>query len=87
MIHEVLEAMNLPILGVPGYEADDVMVTVARPSSSSTLDQCRADVSKRRDGTGVRRQFHQHDIAGIQEHTCDEIEPLSSRPGNALPGP
>jgi DNA polymerase I len=29
MIHEVLEAMNLPILGVSGYEADDVMATVA----------------------------------------------------------
>jgi DNA polymerase-1 len=29
MIHEVLEAMNLPILGVPGFEADDVMATVA----------------------------------------------------------
>jgi DNA polymerase I len=29
MIHEVLEAMNLPILGVPGYEADDLMATLA----------------------------------------------------------
>jgi DNA polymerase-1 len=29
LVYQVLEAMNLPILAVPGYEADDVMATVA----------------------------------------------------------
>src|ERR1700677_2603648 len=29
MIRQMLAAMNLPILGVPGFEADDVIATVA----------------------------------------------------------
>ncbi|HHC08096.1 MAG TPA: DNA polymerase I [Actinobacteria bacterium] len=30
LIHEVLEALGIPQLGVPGYEADDVIATLAR---------------------------------------------------------
>src|SRR4029453_3633207 len=29
MVHAVLEAMNLPVLRVPGFEADDIMATIA----------------------------------------------------------
>lgn len=38
MIQEVLTAMNLPILAVPGYEADDVMATVSVEGEKRGLD-------------------------------------------------
>ena len=34
MIKQVVEAMNLPVLALPGYEADDVMATVAAAGSA-----------------------------------------------------
>jgi DNA polymerase-1 len=37
-VKEVLTAMNLPVLGVNGYEADDVMATVARAGDARGLD-------------------------------------------------
>ena len=30
MIHQIMEAMRIPFLILPGYEADDVMATVAK---------------------------------------------------------
>src|SRR5258706_7506374 len=30
VIHRFLEAMNIPLLSIPGYEADDVLATMAR---------------------------------------------------------
>jgi DNA polymerase-1 len=38
LIHRLLEAMRLPVLGVPGYEADDVIATVARAAEARGLD-------------------------------------------------
>ncbi|HMF13297.1 MAG TPA: DNA polymerase I, partial [Gemmataceae bacterium] len=38
MIQQVLEAMRIPVLGVPGYEADDVLATVARAAEERGLD-------------------------------------------------
>jgi DNA polymerase-1 len=32
-VHEILEAMNVPQLSLPGYEADDIIATVARLTS------------------------------------------------------
>jgi DNA polymerase-1 len=37
-VKEVLTAMNLPVLGVNGYEADDVMATVAGAGDARGLD-------------------------------------------------
>jgi DNA polymerase-1 len=38
MIQQVLEAMRIPVLGVPGFEADDVLATVARAAEKRGLD-------------------------------------------------
>ncbi len=37
-IHEVVEAFNIPILELPGYEADDIMGTVARQAEEQDVD-------------------------------------------------
>jgi len=39
-------------------------------------DQRRPDVPKRGDRAGVRRQLHQDDVAGIDEHARQQVESL-----------
>ncbi|HEV3439005.1 MAG TPA: DNA polymerase I [Gemmata sp.] len=45
LIQEVMEAMRIPFLIVPGYEADDIMATVASEAAARGLDVflCTAD--------------------------------------------
>ena len=38
MIHQMLEAMCVPVLGLPGYEADDVIATIADAADKRGLD-------------------------------------------------
>ncbi len=38
MIHQVLEAMRIPVLSVAGYEADDLMATLASEGAARGLD-------------------------------------------------
>jgi DNA polymerase-1 len=38
LIYQMLEAMRVPILGVPGYEADDIIATVATAGGERGLD-------------------------------------------------
>jgi DNA polymerase-1 len=38
LIHKVLEALNVPVLSHPRYEADDVLATVARAGAGRGLD-------------------------------------------------
>ena len=38
IVHAVLEAMNLPILAIPGWEADDIMATVATAAAARGID-------------------------------------------------
>lgn len=38
MIHELLEAMRIPVLGVEGFEADDVIATLARLGEEKDMD-------------------------------------------------
>src|SRR5947207_11882241 len=38
LIYQLLEAMRVPILGQPGFEADDVIATVARSASQRGLN-------------------------------------------------
>src|SRR5437762_13134238 len=38
LIVQALEAMRVPVVGVPGYEADDVMATLARAGAERGLD-------------------------------------------------
>jgi DNA polymerase-1 len=38
LIHQLLEAMRIPVLSAAGYEADDVIATVARAASARGID-------------------------------------------------
>jgi len=38
-VEEVVDVLNIPIIAVPGYEADDVLGTIARISQKTALDQ------------------------------------------------
>src|SRR5262245_42583231 len=38
LIHQVLEAMRIPVLGVSGFEADDVIATLARRGGERGMD-------------------------------------------------
>src|SRR5262249_55548136 len=38
LIHQALEALRIPVLAIPGYEADDVLATLARAGSARDLD-------------------------------------------------
>ncbi len=38
MIHQVMEAMGIPFLTMPGFEADDIMATLAREGAARGLD-------------------------------------------------
>lgn len=38
IVHSVLEAMNLPILALPGWEADDIMATVATAAAARGVE-------------------------------------------------
>ena len=44
-IQQIMEAMHIPFLVVPGYEADDIMATIAEQASARGLDVflCTAD--------------------------------------------
>jgi DNA polymerase-1 len=45
LIHQIMEAMGIPFLIVPGYEADDIMATIANEASARGLNVflCTAD--------------------------------------------
>ena len=45
LIQEIMEAMHIPFLAIPGYEADDIMATIAERAAARGLDGflCTAD--------------------------------------------
>src|SRR5262249_62407217 len=38
LIHKVLEALSIPVIGHPDYEADDLLATVAKAAAGRDLD-------------------------------------------------
>src|SRR5262245_57525982 len=64
LIYRALEALRLPVLGVPGYEADDVMATVACAAAARGIDvflctsdkDCRQLLSERIKILNLRKQ-------------------------------
>ena len=38
LIHELVQAMRVPVLSLPGFEADDVIATVAKAGAERGLD-------------------------------------------------
>jgi DNA polymerase-1 len=72
LIHQVLEAMRIPVLGVGGYEADDLIATLAASGAKRGLDvficssdkDCRQLLSDRVKIFNLRKQ-EVYDAAGL----------------------
>jgi DNA polymerase-1 len=73
LIHQVMEAMGIPFLIVPGYEADDVMATVSSEAAARGLNvflctadkDCRQLVTERVKILNLRKDYEVLDAAGI----------------------
>lgn len=73
LIHQVMEAMRIPFLIMPGYEADDVMATVSAQAAArgSNVFLCTADKDCRQLVTdkvkmlNLRKDYEVLDAAGI----------------------
>ncbi len=74
LIRRVLEAMRIPILTVPGYEADDIMATIATAAAARGLDvylctadkDCRQLISDRVKVLNLRKEGDILDAAGVE---------------------
>lgn len=75
MIYQALEALRLPVLGVPGFEADDVLATVAQAAAARGIDvylctsdkDCRQLLSDRVRMYNLRKQ----QAFGVEELKAD----------------
>ena len=73
MIQQVMEAMGIPFLCTPGYEADDIMATVSAEAAARGLDvflctsdkDCRQLVTDRVKMMNLRKDMEVLDAAGI----------------------
>jgi DNA polymerase I len=73
MIQQVMEAMGIPFLTVPGYEADDIMATVSAEAAARGLDvflctsdkDCRQLVTEKVRMMNLRKDGEILDAAGI----------------------
>lgn len=73
LIQQVLEAMRIPFLVAPGYEADDVMATVATRAAERGLNvflctadkDCRQLVTERVKMLNLRKDYEVLDAAGV----------------------
>jgi DNA polymerase-1 len=74
LIHQVMAAMRIPFLIVPGYEADDVMATVSTAAAARGLDvflctadkDCRQLVGPKVKMLNLRKDYEVLDAAGIE---------------------
>jgi DNA polymerase-1 len=74
MIQQIMEAMGVPFLSVAGYEADDVMATVASAGAARGLDvflctsdkDCRQLVTNKVKMLSLRKDYELLDAAGIE---------------------
>lgn len=73
MIQQVMEAMRVPFLIAPGYEADDVMATVGSRAAERGLDvflctsdkDCRQLVTEKVKMLNLRKDYEVLDAAGV----------------------
>ncbi len=99
MINQVLEAMRIPVLGVPGFEADDVMATLASEGEARGLDVflCTSDKDCRQlltDKVKILnlRKGEQLDAAGLAEiwgvapKQVVDFQALVGDPTDGVPG-
>ncbi|MDY3555936.1 DNA polymerase I [Gemmata sp. JC717] len=73
MIQQVMEAMRVPFLIAPGYEADDVMATVSTQAAARGLDvflctsdkDCRQLITDKVKMLNLRKDYEALDAAGV----------------------
>jgi DNA polymerase-1 len=74
LIQQVMEAMRIPFLVLPGYEADDVMATVSTAAAARGLDvflctadkDCRQLVGPKVKMLNLRKDYEVLDAAGVE---------------------
>lgn len=74
MIQQVMEALGVPFLSVAGFEADDIMATVASAAAARGLDvflctsdkDCRQLVTNKVKMLSLRKDYELLDAAGIE---------------------
>ncbi len=85
ILHELVEAMGIPLLGIPGFEADDIVATVSKAASAkgirvlvcTTDKDCRQLIDDRvsllnlRKGTVLDREALQKDWGVAPEQVVD----------------
>ena len=67
---EIAEAFGVPVLGVPGAEADDIIATLATRLSREQPDLCVAMVSKDKD----LQQLLSDRVSLVDVHTGDKLD-------------
>ena len=97
LIQQVMEAMRIPFLVVPGYEADDVMATVAAQAAARGLNvflctadkDCRQLVTSSVKMLNLRKDGEVLDAAGIEADwgvRPDQVIDFQSLVGDATDG-
>ena len=97
LIHQVLEAMRIPFLIIPGYEADDVMATVAAAAAARGLDvflctsdkDCRQLVTNKVKMLNLRKDGEILDPAAIEADwgvRPDQVIDFQSLVGDSVDG-
>jgi DNA polymerase-1 len=94
LIRQMLEAMRTPILGVPGYEADDVLATLARAGEERGLDvylctsdkDCRQLISDRVRIYNLRKrqEFNRESLLQDWGITPDQVIDLQTLVGDSV---
>ena len=97
LIHQVMEAMGIPFIVKPGFEADDVMATVAGAAAARGLDvflctadkDCRQLVTDKVKMVNLRKDGEILDAAGIEADwgvRPDQVIDFQSLVGDATDG-
>jgi DNA polymerase-1 len=99
LIHRLLEAMRVPVLGVSGYEADDVIATVARAAAARGLHvfictsdkDCRQliDDRVRLYNLRKRQEFGRQELLddwGVTPEQVIDLQALTGDPVDNVPG-
>jgi DNA polymerase-1 len=100
LIRRVMEAMRIPILSVPGYEADDIMATIATAAEDRGLEvylctadkDCRQLISDRVKVLNLRKEGEILDAAGVEKdwgvrpHQVADFQALVGDSVDNIPG-
>jgi DNA polymerase-1 len=94
LIYKAVEALNIPALGVPGFEADDVMATVAHAAADKGIHVriCTSDKDCRqllRDGVRIynlrkRREFGEAELLDEWGIRPDQVVDLQTLVGDSV---